>query len=249
MLKAEREGGVLRLTLDRPEVRNAFDEALIAALHEAFANVSADVRAVVLSGSGEAFCAGGDLNWMRRAADQTFEENEADALRLARMLAAVRDCSALTVARIHGACFGGGCGLAAAVDVAICADDAKFSFSEVRLGLIPATIAPFVLEKIGPGHARALFATAEVFDGAEAVRIGLARRSGPADGLDEAIEKILKGARANAPGAVSVAKRLAVAPPATLEDAARLLAERRATDEGREGIAAFLEKRKPEWAQ
>ncbi|RYD84350.1 MAG: enoyl-CoA hydratase/isomerase family protein, partial [Sphingomonadales bacterium] len=145
MLKAEREGPILRLTLDRPEVRNAFDESLIAALRGAFASVTPDIRAVVLSGNGEAFCAGGDLNWMRRAADQTFAENEADALRLAHMLQAVRDCPALTIARIHGACFGGGCGLAAAVDVAICADDAKFAFSEVRLGLIPATIAPFVL--------------------------------------------------------------------------------------------------------
>ncbi|CAN5628102.1 enoyl-CoA hydratase/isomerase family protein [soil metagenome] len=249
MLKAEREGNVLRLTLNRPEVRNAFDERLIAALAEAFTELPEGVRAVVLAGEGEAFCAGGDLNWMRRAADQTFEENRHDAFGLASMLATIRNCPVLTVARIHGSCFGGGCGLAAAVDVALAAEDTKFAFSEVKLGLVPATIAPVVLEKIGPGHARALFATAEIFDGVEAVRIGLVRRAVPFGKLHEAVERILKLGRAAAPGAVAVSKQLALNPPETLEQAATLLAERRATDEGKEGIAAFLEKRAPRWAQ
>ena len=147
-------GPVLRVTLNRPEVRNAFNDELIARLADTFAGITKETRAVVIAGEGEAFCAGGDLEWMKKASGYTHEENQRDATRLARLFRAIAECPAVVIARVSGPAFGGGCGLVAASDIAIASDDSKFAFSEVRLGLIPATISPFVIPKIGAGHAR-----------------------------------------------------------------------------------------------
>ncbi|MGV3618251.1 MAG: enoyl-CoA hydratase-related protein [Fimbriimonas sp.] len=243
MLNVESDGPVLRVTLNRPEVRNAFDDELIAQLGSVFEHVAADVRVIVVAGEGETFCAGGDLNWMRRAAGYTVEQNEADALALARLFQSIVDCHAVVIAQVQGAAFGGGCGLVAAADVAIAVEGTKFSFSEVKLGLVPATISPFVLPKIGPGHARHLFSTGEVFEAAHAWRIGLVHDVVHRLDLDAAVERRVKGVLHSGPSAVASAKRLAQGPPLSLEAAARLLAETRAGDEAREGIASFLEKR------
>jgi len=244
MLRVESDGSVTTLTLDRPEVRNAFNEELIARLTEAYRSVQA--RVVVLQGEGKAFCAGGDLAWMRRAAGYTKEENVADAMKLADLFSAVAECPALTIARVHGPCFGGGCGLVAASDVAIASEDALFSFSEVRLGLIPGTISTHVIPKIGPGHARALFATGEAFGAERALRIGLIHEVGDLDTLLAA--KVSQGLSVG-PRAVRESKRLVRDFPVTAEESAKRLAEARASDEGREGLSAFLEKRKPSFAK
>lgn len=244
MLNVESNGPVLRVTLNRPEVRNAFDDELIAQLAAVFEHVAEEVRVVVVSGAGETFCAGGDLNWMRRAAGYTVEQNEADALSLARLFQSIVDCHAVVIAKVQGAAFGGGCGLVAAADVAVAAQDTKFSFSEVKLGLVPATISPFVLPKIGPGHARHLFTTGEIFEADHALRIGLVHDAVVRADLDAAVAKRVKGVLSSGPRAVASAKRLAQREPLSLAAAARLLAETRAGDEAREGIAAFLDRRK-----
>ncbi|MBI3722186.1 MAG: enoyl-CoA hydratase/isomerase family protein, partial [Fimbriimonas ginsengisoli] len=173
MLLSEVRGAVLHLTLDRPEVRNAFNDELISVLTQAFRQTPAGVRAVVLAGNGPSFCAGGDLEWMRKASQYTDEENVRDAMHLGRLFKAVAECPAAVIAAVQGAAYGGGCGLVAAADIAIAAADAKFAFSEVKLGLIPGTISGFVIPKIGAGHARALFVTGEPFDSAHALNIGL----------------------------------------------------------------------------
>lgn len=244
MLKVESDGPIQRVTLNRPEVRNAFDDEVIAALTEAFAGLPPGTRAVVLAAEGDAFCAGGDLQWMRKAAGYSEAENVADALRLAGLFQAIVESPALVIARVNGAAFGGGCGLVAAADVAVAAENAKFAFSEVKLGLVPATISPFVLPKIGASHARALFATGEVFGAEHALRIGLVHEVAPLESLDAGVERKLKAVLAAGPAAVAAAKRLAREPAKGLEEAARLLASVRAGDEAREGIDAFLNKRK-----
>jgi enoyl-CoA hydratase/carnithine racemase len=241
MLELRQEGPVYRVTLNRPDVRNAFNDELIAALTEAYANLPAGTRVVVLSGNGKGFCAGGDLEWMRKAAAYTTEQNHADAMRLATLFQTVADCPALTIARVHGACFGGGCGLVAASDVAIASPDALFAFSEVRLGLIPGTISLFVVPKIGAGHARALFATGEAFGAERALRIGLIHEVGD---LDELVAAKVKQALSVGPNAVREAKRLVHEFPIPAEESALRLAMARAGEEGREGVAAFLEKRR-----
>lgn len=242
MLKVEVEGPVLRVTLNRPEVRNAFNDELIEALAKTFAELDPAIRVVVLTGEGDAFCAGGDLQWMRAAGEYTEERNYADALRLAHVFKAIVDCPAVVIARVNGACFGGGCGLVAAADVAIVSPGALFAFSEVKLGLVPATISPFVIQKIGSGHARALFSTGEVFDAERALFIGLAHEVTAE--LDLAVERKLKTILAAGPSAVAKSKWLAQQPPLDLPDAAQLLARTRAGAEAQEGLAAFLEKRK-----
>jgi enoyl-CoA hydratase/carnithine racemase len=234
----------MRVVLDRPQVRNAFNDELIAKLAETFASVTKETRAVVISGNGEAFCAGGDLEWMRKAADYSHEENQRDALRLARLFRSIVECPAAVIARVAGPAFGGGCGLVAAADIAIASDDSKFAFSEVKLGLIPATISPFVIPKIGAGHARALFATGEPFSADHALRIGLIHEVVNREGLDEAVDRKLKHIFSAGPEAVHQAKRLVRDHPLSLDDAARRLADARAGKEGKEGVAAFLEKRK-----
>lgn len=248
--------GVAVVTLNRPSKRNAFDELMIDALSEAFLTLkTADhVRVVVLRGAGETFCAGADLDWMRRQGARTREENEADALALARMLKRLDDLPQLTIALVQGAAMGGGAGLVAACDVAIAVSDAKFRFSEVRLGLTPATISPFVIAAIGPRWARALFATAESFDAPFAERMGLVHYAVDSrEEMDGLLKRLVGLSLENAPGAVADAKALVrdVAGRAIddrlAHDTARRIAARRASDEGKEGLAAFLEKRKPSW--
>lgn len=248
--------GIAVVTLNRPAKRNAFDEIMIAALSEHFETLKgADhVRAVFVRGAGEAFCAGADIDWMKRGGQRTEEDNEADALALARMLKHFHDLPQLTVALVHGAAMGGGAGLVAAADVAVAMKGAKFSFSEVRLGLIPATISPYVIEAIGPRMARALFATAEGFDGNHAEKIGLVQYSVDTEaGLAAMMEQLSDLAHRAAPGAVADAKALVryvhghAIDEHLLKETARRISKRRASLEGQEGLAAFLEKRKPEW--
>jgi methylglutaconyl-CoA hydratase len=240
-LRVERDGPVLRVTLARPERRNAFDAALIAELTAAFGDVG-DVRAVVLAGEGESFCAGADLDWMRASAELSDEENVEDALALRRMLDAIDGCPAPVVCRVQGHALGGGCGLVACADVAIADPDTAFALSEVKLGLVPAVISPFVLARIGTSAARRYFVTGERFDAETALRLGLVHEL--ADGLDTAVERVVGELLTAAPEATRVAKRLARA-PLTAEETAHLIAERRTSAEGQEGLRAFLEGRRP----
>lgn len=243
MLRVEPDGPLLRVTLNRPEVRNAFNDEVIAELYTVFTEVrTGGIRAIILAGEGDAFCAGGDLQWMRKAAEYTEEQNYEDALKLARLFEAMVNCPAVIIARVQGPAFGGGCGLVCASDVAIASEKALFAFSEVRLGLVPATISPFVIPKIGQGHARALFATGEAFGPEHALRIGLVHEF--TNDLDKAIDKKLKTLLTAGPRAVAEAKKLGWADPLSLEDAARLLAKYRSGAEGKEGVGAFLDKRK-----
>lgn len=248
--------GVAVVTLNRPEKRNAFDELMITGLTDTFETLKgADhVRIVFLRGQGEAFCAGADIDWMRRAAEFTEQGNETDALALARLLRHLHELPQLTVALAHGAAMGGGAGLVAACDVAVAVKTTTFRFSEVRLGLTPATISPYVVEAIGPRWAKALFATAESFDGTFAERIGLVQYTVEDEAaLRPMMEHLSELAMAAAPGAVADAKALVqhVAghkiDDTLAKETARRIAARRASAEGREGLAAFLEKRKPEW--
>ena len=243
MVRVERDGPVLRVTMARPEVRNAFDAALIAGLTEAFADVG-DARAVVLAGEGKSFSAGADVEWMRSAVDLSYDENVEDALRLRRMLEAIDGCPAPVVARVQGHALGGGCGLVACADVVIAEDDALFAFSEVKLGIVPAVISPFALAKIGPGPARRFFTTGERFDAWTALWMGLVHEV--TTDLDRAVDDVLAELLSAGPEAARAAKELARAPlPA--EETARRIAERRTSAEGQEGLRAFLEKRTPAW--
>jgi methylglutaconyl-CoA hydratase len=242
----ERAGAVLRVTLARPERRNAFDAALIAELTDAFGAVG-DARAVLLFGAGPSFCAGADVEWMRASADLSLEENVADALRLRAMLEAVDGCPAPVVASVHGHSLGGGCGLVACCDVAVAAADTVFAFSEVRLGIVPAVISPFVLARIGPGAARRYFATGERFDAATALRTGLVHEVVPPGELDGAVDRVLSELLAAGPEATRAAKRLVLDAPLSAEETARRIAERRTSAEGQEGLRAFLERREPAW--
>ncbi len=242
-LRIERDGAVLRITLARPDRRNAFDAAVIAELAEAFVNVGR-ARAVVLAGEGKSFSAGADVDWMRASADLSYEENVADANALRAMLEAIDGCPAPVVARVQGHALGGGAGLVAAADVAIAAPDAVFAFSEVKLGIIPAVISPFALAKIGPGQARRWFLTGERFDAETALRIGLVHEV--ATDLDGAVERVVSELLSAGPLAVRWAKRLVRERPDGPETA-RWIAERRTSDEGQEGLRAFLERRPPSW--
>lgn len=248
--------GIAVITLNRPDKRNAFDELMIANLSEHFETLKgADhVRAVFIRGAGETFCAGADIDWMKRGGERTVEDNEADALALARMLRHLHDLPQLTVALAHGAAMGGGAGLLAACDVAVAVKGTQIRFSEVRLGLTPATIAPFVVEAIGPRWTKALFASAEGFDAAYAEKIGLVQYTVDDEaGLRPLMEHLSDLALAAAPGAVADAKALVryvsghKIDDSLSRETAKRIAQRRASPEGKEGLAAFLEKRKPEW--
>jgi methylglutaconyl-CoA hydratase len=255
MLTVEKKNGVARVTLDRTDVRNAFDDALIASLRKSFAEIEKDqsVRVVVLAGNGPAFCAGADLNWMKRMAGYGQEENLADARSLAEMLAALDRLPQPTIARVHGPAFAGGTGLVAACDIAVGTPEAKFCFSEAKLGLSPATISPYVIRAIGERAAHRYFLTAEVFGAEEALRIGMLSLLVPAADLDLRIDDLLKNLLAGGPQAHARIKELirAVArrplDDALIADTARRIAEIRVSPEGREGIASFLEKRKAAW--
>ena len=244
-LAVHRDGGVLRVTLARPERRNAFDAALIAALADAFADVG-DARCVVLAGEGQSFCAGADVEWQRASIDLSFDENVEDAMRLYRMLEAVDACPAPVVARVQGYALGGGSGLVACCDIAVAAPDAVFGYSEVRLGIIPAVISPFVLPRIGPGAARRYFLTGERFDAETALRIGLVHEV--AEDLDAAMDSVVEALLQGGPEAVRAAKQLVREHP-TGEATAQIAARRRTSDEGQDGLRAFLDKRRPAWLE
>jgi methylglutaconyl-CoA hydratase len=254
-LVVEVRNAVAMVALARPELHNAFNETLIAELTRALAALDADdsVRAVILLGQGRSFCAGADLNWMKKMAGYGHAENVADATALATMLAALAGLSKPTIARVHGAVYGGGVGLVAACDVAIAAQDATFSLSEAKLGLVPATISPYVVEAIGARAARRYCLTAERFTAAEAYRIGLVHDIVPADELDARVNELLGTLLLAGPGAQAAAKELIRAVAHQPIDA-RIIAETaerialvRASAEGREGVAAFLDKRAPAW--
>ncbi|WP_431824276.1 enoyl-CoA hydratase/isomerase family protein [Burkholderia sp. F1] len=254
-IKVAEANRVATVTLARPDVRNAFNETMIAELTTAFEwlDAHAGVRAVVLAAEGPAFCAGADLNWMKKMAGYSDDENRADARKLARMLEAIHRCGKPVIARVHGDAYAGGVGLVAAADIAIAADGAKFCLSEARLGLIPATIAPYVVRAMGERAARRYFTTAEVFDSARAAALGFVHEAVPVDALDETVEKLAATLVANGPDAVCACKRLVAdvagrpLDAALIEQTAEWIARTRAGAEAREGIAAFLEKRTPSW--
>jgi methylglutaconyl-CoA hydratase len=244
------DGGVARVTLARPDVRNAFNTDVIRELHAIFTRLSgdADVRAVVLAGEGKVFCGGADINWMRASLELTIDENVADSERMSDMYRAIDRCSKPVIARIHGAALGGGAGLAAVCDIAIASDDALFGFTETKLGIIPAVISPFVLAKIGVSYARALFLTGERFGAARAHAIGLVHEVVAAAELDAAVDRVLGELHTAGPSAVAAVKALIPVVAAASYDesktlTAQAIAEQRVTPEGQEGLRAFLERR------
>lgn len=256
LVLTRRDGPVLHLVLNRPEVRNAFDDGLIDRLHTWASGLEhdrADVRAVVLSGAGKAFCAGADLEWMARSVEFSRDENARDARRMAAMFDALDRLPVPLVGRVHGAALGGGAGLTAVCDLVVAADDAVFGFSEVKLGILPAVISPYVLAKIGRSAARELFLTGSRFGAARAREIGLVHRVVPPGDLDQAVSAAIAEVLSAGPEAVAAAKQMIrqVWPLDAAEAAAltsEVIAARRVSPEGQEGIRAFLGKRKAGWA-
>ena len=249
------DGHIATLTLSRPDVRNAFNDEVIAELTQAFADLGQrdDVRAIVLAAAGKAFCAGADLNWMRRMADYTRAENVADAAALAEMLRTLYACPKPTLARVQGDVYAGGMGLVAACDIAVAVDSAGFCLSEVKLGLIPATISPYVIRAMDPRAAHRYFLTAERFSAAEALRIGFVHEVVTADQLDARVAELLTALTSAGPHAVSACKQLLhdvaghAIEPALIADTVAGIADIRASAEGREGVQSFLNKRRPAW--
>jgi methylglutaconyl-CoA hydratase len=258
-IQLTRTGAVAQITLNRPKVHNAFDDALIAELTAALVDCELDagVRCVVLTGAGASFSAGADLNWMRSMAKAGEAANREDALRLAALMRTLNFLAKPTIARVNGAAYGGGVGLIACCDIAIGVDSAKFSLSEVKLGLVPAVISPYVVSAIGARHARRLFISGEVFDAPAAERIGLLHECVAADQLDAAVDRALHFLAKGGPLAQAEAKRLALRVAGVTResaeridnDNAQLIAHLRVSAEGQSGLAAFLEKRAPEWAR
>jgi len=254
-LDIQRQGMVARVFLNRPEVRNAFNDGVIAELTAAFRDLGADpgLRAIVLGGHGKAFCAGADLSWMRTMAGYTWEQNHADAQALAGMLWTLYSCPLPVVGRIHGDCYAGGLGLAAVCDVLVAAEGVQFCLSEARLGLLPATIGPYVVRALGEQASRRYFVTAERFDAARAQALGFVHEVAAADTLDAKVDEIVNALVANGPAAVKACKTLVQTVAGRPIDAAlraetaRRIADIRASDEGREGVQAFLNKREPAW--
>jgi len=246
---------VAEVWLNRPEVRNAFNDGVVAELTDAFRTLAQDpdVRAVVLGGHGKAFCAGADLSWMRAMADYTWPQNHADAARLAEMLWTIWTCPVPVVGRIHGDCYAGGVGLAAVCDVLVAAEGAHFCLSEARLGLLPATIGPYVVKALGEQASRRWFVTAERFTATRAQALGFVHEVVAAESLDDKLGEIVAAIVANGPAAVRACKRLVqdVAgrelDAALRDETARRIADIRASPEGREGVQAFLTKRDPAW--
>lgn len=260
MLRIDRNSrGIVTLTLDRPEAKNALSAALVARLTEALESIAGDatVRAVLLTGAGEVFCAGADIGEMRAAGAAPPEQNEADSRRFARMLECIERQPQPTVALVNGAAFGGAVGLVAACDIALAATHARFALSEVRLGLVPAMISPYVIRATGTREARRWFLTGEAMDAQTALRIGLVHETADADALGAAADRILDALLAGAPGAQAEIKRLVrhatgrsdAGDEAMLADSARWIARVRAGAEAREGLTAFLERRKPAWTR
>ncbi len=254
-LSITQSGPVARITLTMPEIRNAFSDEVIQAITEAFADVGtrADVRAVVLAAEGPAFCAGANLNWMRRMADYTREENLADASKLAAMLRTIAECPKPTIARVQGDVYAGGMGLVAACDMAVSVDTAWYCLSEVKIGLAPATISPYVIRAMGARAAQRYFLTAERFTAAEAHRIGFVHEVVTADALDAKVDELLKALTSASPAAVVACKTLVAdvvgrdIDEGLIAYTVEAIADIRASAEGREGVQAFLNKRKPAW--
>lgn len=251
-VQIEASGNVTTVRLNRPDVRNALDEVLIAELTRAFATLPQSTRAVVLAGAGPSFCAGADAQWMKRSKSYTREENERDASALAALLKTIDECPFPTLARVQGAALGGGVGLVAACDIAIADEPAQFGFPEVRLGLVPAVVSSFVLPRIGIRSARRYFLTAERFAAAQAVSMGLIHEATPTAGLDARVDAVVKELLQGAPRALGIAKaliRTVVALPRdrAIEESIRTISDVRVSPEAQEGLSAFLEKRKPNW--
>ena len=258
-LRVERDGPFARVTLDRSDVRNAFNAELIGELRSTFESLATEgpdaLRGVVLAGAGPVFCAGADVEWMRSAIGLGVEANEGDAAALHAMLAAVDRCPAPVVARVHGAALGGGMGLCAVADVVIATADATFGFTETKLGIIPAVISPFVLAKIGESNGRALFPTGERFDADRALRIGLIHEVAPDEvGLDARVDAVLAELRSAGPTAARAAKALVrelrtLGAEEARQHTIRHIAQQRTSAEGQEGLGAFLDKRPPRWGE
>ncbi len=256
-IELERRGAAAWLWMNRAEKHNAFDETLIAELTRAIAALDADVgvRVIVLAGRGKSFSAGADLNWMKRQGAASAEANVADALRLGELFRTLAACSKPTIARVHGAALGGGMGLAAACDICVAADEAVFATSEVRLGLIPAVISPYVLRAIGERQATRYFQSAERIPAARAKELGLAHEAVAADRLDTTLQAVVDALLAGGPQAQAASKQLIAAvanrplTPELIADTARRIATLRATDEAKDGLGAFLDKRAPRWTQ
>jgi methylglutaconyl-CoA hydratase len=253
-VKVVREGAVARVTLNRPDKRNAFDPEMIAAMRATFESFAHDdtLRAVIVAGEGPVFCGGADISYMQASLAWTPEQNQDDSLKLAGMMKAMNACPVPVVARVHGVALGGGLGAVAACDRVVAADDASFGFTEVKLGIVPAVISSFVIAKIGETHARALFTTGERFDAARALRIGLVHDVVPSANLDAAVQTIVSEVLTAGPTATRLAKEIAVnvgrlAPNDVGAWTARRLASQRTSEEGQEGLRAFLEKRDPSW--
>ena len=249
-VRLERRGPVVTLTIDRPEVRNALGPELIIELTQLFQTLAVDeTRVIVLTGAGSVFCAGADLDWMRRSRELSENENIADAASAHHMWEAIDRCPKGVVARVNGHALAGGSGLVAVCDLAIASEQASFGFTEARLGLIPATISPYVLRRIGPGAARALFVSGRRFDAAEALRLGLVHRVEPPEQLDAAVAEAVDELLACSPVAIAESKRLVrdATESLVLEDLPHRLAAMRAAPEAQEGLAAFLDKQSPGW--
>lgn len=254
-IAVEAAGGVATVWLNRPEVRNAFNETAIAEITEAFRFLDEDatVRVIVLAAKGPAFCAGADLNWMKKMAGYTYEENQADAGQLAEMLRVIHGCRKPTIAKVQGDCYAGGMGLVAACGIAVAAENVNFCLSEVKIGLIPATIAPYVIRAMGERAAQRYFTTAERFSAQEARNMGFVHEAVPAEQLDGKLAEILAALTSAGPQAVIQSRKLVqdvAGKPLTSElvaDTVDRIASIRASDEGKEGVKAFLEKRKPSW--
>ena len=255
VVEVERAGSVARVFLNRAEVRNAMNGALIAALAEAFTGLATEpgVRAIVLGGRGKAFCAGADLAFMREAADYSWAQNHADAGRLAEMLWRLYSCPVPVIARIHGDCYAGGMGLAAVCDIRVAADGVTFCLSEARLGLMPATISPYVVQAMGEPAARRYFVTAERFGAADAKAMGFVHEACAAEAIDGVVDRLVAAIVANGPMATRACKQLvqdvagrAITAELRADTAARI-ADIRASAEGREGVQSFLQKRSPAW--
>ena len=246
-----RNGSVATLTLDRPEARNALEPGMMVELRDLVTALPLDgTRVLILTGAGDTFCAGADIDWMRRSRALSPEQNVADAAVMRSLLEAIDDCPLPVIARVNGHALGGGSGLVAIADIAVAVSGARFGFTEARLGLIPATISPYVLRKIGPGHAKALFTTAARFDAERAFRIGLVHEVVEADRLEHAVADAVLAFLECGPQAIAETKRLVRDATAhfSLPDLPERLAAARAGPEAQEGLAAFLEKRKPRWA-
>ncbi|HET9392033.1 MAG TPA: enoyl-CoA hydratase-related protein [Candidatus Rubrimentiphilum sp.] len=254
VLRYSAQGPVAQVRLDRPDVRNALDNDLIEQLRSTFEQIATDpeIRAVVLSGEGKAFCGGADVTMMRDSLELTRKQNVAGARALSKMFRAIDRCPKPVIAKVHGAALGGGAGLVAVCDIAIAASDAVFGFTETKLGIIPAVISPFVLAKIGASHARALFLTGERFEARRAQAIGLVHEVVVADTLDVAIERVTSEVLSAGPSAISAAKKLIARVRETsygksLDITAEAIADQRTSPEGQEGLRAFLERRPPNW--